>query len=238
MKFFLKIVVLFLVTTSAFAQFNCGGGLNRYRWGNLDAMFVYGALGPNVVTNPNMADFYALPSVASATPQILPVPGGDGCGLSVNLYHLNGGTHSSLTFAMPQQSFSSRMLLSKSTQVGAKFTVLLLEAPADIFAIDIQCPAGSNVCGLYYSELDGVRKDTLIRFKSNEPFDINVSWNEVVGNTRNLKIEVLGSRTATISKILLSSPFGGFSAIHSGKPNEAGTITGASTIAMDKFSVF
>jgi hypothetical protein len=234
MKFFLKIFVLFLVATSAYSQIYCGGELTRYRWGNLDAMSPYGNLGPNVVTNPSMAAFYALPAVAASNRTSL----GDECAISVNLYHLNGGTHSSLTFAAPQQSFSSEMLLSKSTQVKANFTVLLLEASSDLFAIDIQCPASSNICGLYYSELDGVRKDTLIRFKANEYFNIAVSWKQIVANTGEVKIELLSARNTSISKIILSSPFGGFSALHSGKPNEPGSITGASTIDINRITVY
>lgn len=234
MKFFLKIFILFLVATSAYAQFNCGGGLNRYKWGNLDAMSAYGYLGPDIATNPSMAAFYALPAVASSNRSML----GDPCAISVNLHHLNGATHSSLTFGGPQQSFASEMLLSKSTQVGVKFTVLLLEASSDLFAVDIQCPAGSDICGLYYSELDGVRKDTLIRFKSNEYFNIAVSWKQIIANTGEVKIELASARNTSISKILLSSPYNGFSAIHSGKPNEPGIITGTSTIYINRISVY
>jgi hypothetical protein len=234
MKFFLKIFVLFLVATSAYAQVNCGFGLSPYQWGNKDAMRAYGYFGANIVTNPDMAAFYALPDVASSNPQ----PIGGPCALRVNLNHLNGATHSSLSFINPQQSLSAEVLLSKSTQVGTSFSVLLLEAPTDLFVVDIRCPAGSAVCGLYYSTLDGVRKDTLIRFNSNETFNITVSWTQIVTASGEIKIELKSPRNVSTSKIPFTSPYGGFSVVHTGKPNEPGTITGASNINISNYSVF
>ena len=162
MKHIIKIFLLLILTTSGYAQSTCGGGLNLYRWGTPEAMTLYGSFAPNAgpvapfdsfLTTPQIAEYYADKSIR-----------GIRCGLRVNLNYQNGTTHSSLSYRGATSFFSTEMLLTKSSHSTANFSLLLLDAPTDMFALDVNCATGGTVCALYYSELDGIRKDTSIRF--------------------------------------------------------------------------
>jgi len=235
MNFVIKIFLLLFLSTASYAQSTCGGESNVYRWGNTEAMTLFGIFGQNTgptlpfdsfLTTPQIAEFYSDKSVR-----------GIRCGLKVNLNYQNGTTHSSLSYLSPTGSFSTEMLLTKLNDSAVKFSLFLLEAPTDLFALDVNCAAGGAICAIYYSELDGIRKDTLIRFEANKFVDLTVLWIQTAPSDYIIIINPGPSEVAIPLHTVL--PYAGlpFSALHIGKPNEPGTITGEATLYLAEILV-